>query len=1118
VTPTIAIGNSTATASELIMTTFIVRLSFLLLLASTFFLTLPGPALARGDDNYLPRCLAGWRLDVVLRSPQLKHPSVVCCAPDGRVFVAEDPMDISAPKADLKQGRILCLHADGRVTTFADKLYAVFGMQYLGGKLFVLHNPKFTVFADGGDIARDEKTLIECTNPNPWALDWNDHVPANFRLAMDGYLYVAVGDKGIYGAVGRDGKRVDLRGGGILRLRPDGTCLEVYSTGVRNILDVALDAEDELFTYDNTDEHDWMSRLSHMVDGGEYGYPYNFVPRRPYTLWAMADYGGGAATGAVCYTEDALPDEYRGNLFLADFLKRQILRVALARDGATFRVTSKSEMFIEPPGDFRPVGIAVAPDGAGLYICDWQHADTKEAVPVGRLLKLSYSGPNQATPKPPWYQDAASGRAVQETLDGLVHGLFHPARSVRDVAQRTIGKRGPAAIETLVRVLADLHAPAPSRWHALWALDAIDGGSAARTAIVAATSDRDSSVRRQALRQLGSRRVQEAAAIIKARLHDADAGVRFHAATALGRIGDASSIPSLIEALEESDVFARYAAFTALNRIGRAEPAAWRTIVPGLSHVKPSVRDGVAMAMRETYDRALILALADFSRDRRNGADARVHALGLLADVHRRHPAWKGEWWAYHPALAPAPPKTEEWAGTPTVLAALRAGIEDPFTRVRLAAANGLGRSSDADSAAFLRSRFRGETDRSTRQAILAALGILRDAGSRGLVCEVLRDPAADSAIKAEAIASAKRIGGEDVARAVHEAMKAAPEGSALKTAASVTLGMLRYAPAAHDLESLAGAENNDAAQAASEALAAIGGNAGREALLRLSDHSSPMVRRRAVAVLGRLAPTAAVPRLLIAYRDPETRAVALAALAQMPDVRALDVYLEGLGGKDAILREACLKAIDRIRDEALPRIEARVDQLRPIAITQLRRIYSGHALAASGRLFVVATAIPSAEAYMTFAREHKGDAARGRALFHEQDALGCLKCHRVSGSGGDVGPDLSTVGNQLDRAKLAESVLYPSRAIREGYQSVTAATLDGRVVTGLLRSESAVTLTLRDADGNDHTIPKAEIEERKKSTTSLMPDGLHLDLSQQDFADLISFLESLKTQATKSN
>src|SRR6185436_11908747 len=127
---------------------------------------------------------------------------------------------------------------DGRHSVFATNLYAVFGMQYLEGKLYVLHNPKFSVFTDDNGTGRDRSELIESTHPNPWALDWNDHVPANFKLAMDGYFYLAVGDKGIYGAVGRDGKRLDLHGGGIVRLRPDGTGLEIYCTGVRNILDV----------------------------------------------------------------------------------------------------------------------------------------------------------------------------------------------------------------------------------------------------------------------------------------------------------------------------------------------------------------------------------------------------------------------------------------------------------------------------------------------------------------------------------------------------------------------------------------------------------------------------------------------------------------------------------------------------------------------------------------------------------------------------------------------------------------------------------------------------------------------------------------------------------------
>src|SRR5947207_5743738 len=195
-------------------------------------------ALASSKAATLPVPIKDWRIELVAQTPAIRYPSVVCAAPDGRVFVAEDPMDITLP-AQTNAGRILCFDANGHRTVFAEHLYAVFGMQYLEGKLYVLHNPKFSVFTDDNGIGRDRLELIESTQPNPWALDWNDHVPANFKLAMDGYFYVAVGDKGIYGAVGRDGKRVDLHGGGILRLRPDGTELEIYSTGVRNILDVA---------------------------------------------------------------------------------------------------------------------------------------------------------------------------------------------------------------------------------------------------------------------------------------------------------------------------------------------------------------------------------------------------------------------------------------------------------------------------------------------------------------------------------------------------------------------------------------------------------------------------------------------------------------------------------------------------------------------------------------------------------------------------------------------------------------------------------------------------------------------------------------------------------------
>ncbi|HVR85519.1 MAG TPA: hypothetical protein VMU54_14475, partial [Planctomycetota bacterium] len=305
-----------------------------------------------------PKGPPDWKVEVVARYPDIKYPSVLSFAPDGRLFIAEDPMDMEGP-VNKPVDRILCMHPDGKVTVFAENLYAVFGLQYLDGKVYVHHTPKFSVFTDDHGVGKDRVDLIDCTNPHP-APGFNDHIPSNCRIAMDGYLYISTGDKGIYGAVGRDGKTAEIHGGGLARMRPDGTDLEVYSTGTRNHLDVAVTSEDEMFTYDNTDDgHGWWTRVAHMVDGGYYGYPWDYKPQQPYVLWMMADYGGGAGTASIIYTEDALPDKYRGNLFVSDWARREVLRLDIARTGATWKIVSTEKFLTAGGGEFRPLSQAV---------------------------------------------------------------------------------------------------------------------------------------------------------------------------------------------------------------------------------------------------------------------------------------------------------------------------------------------------------------------------------------------------------------------------------------------------------------------------------------------------------------------------------------------------------------------------------------------------------------------------------------------------------------------------------------------------------------------------------------------------------------------------------------
>jgi putative heme-binding domain-containing protein len=1016
-------------------------------------------SLAAAQDT--PKAPPGWNVELVAKAPVINHPTVVCGAPDGRVFVAEDPMDISAP-ASARDGRILCFHPNGRITVFAQDLHACFGMQYLEGRLYVLHNPKYTRFVDDDGVGRDRTDLIESTNPEPWALDWNDHVPSNFKLAMDGYFYISVGDKGVYGAVGRDGSRADLRGGGILRMRPDATELEVYCSGTRNTLDVILDADDELFTYDNTDEHHWMSRLTHMVEGGFYGYPWDFNPRRPYTLWMMADYGPGAATNTTAYLEDALPREYHGDFFIADYGKRSVARVKVARDGATFKALSREDFFVNggEKDDFRPVGLWVTPDGMGFCVSDWNHKDNKAKDAAGRLWKFTWTGKSGAAPRPAWYAAAAMGRPVEAPTEDLVKALSHPSRSVRLTAQRRLTDR--KAAESLV---ADVKAPAQARIHALWALDAM-GGSAL------AAAD-DPALRAQALRQLATRRVKEAAALFQKLLKDPDPVVRFRAATGLGRLGEASAVPALRESLDDGDSFARFAAFTALHRIGVADSACWGNVAMGLRSQSAAVREGTLFAMRGVYDPCVVELLHSAARKASIPAETRALAVAFLAELHRQYPPWKGEWWngfkglsPYHPALSARPPKTVEWGMTPRVLEELRDRLDDEAAIVRRAAIEGLVEVREDSAAPKMREMFPREADAGVKRAILRALATFHDAPSADLVGEALKE----AVLQADAVVTAEAVGARDA------------------------------------LERFVGARPNDR-EVMLKAIEALGRLKSADALLPLVADQDAEFAKAAIGALGRMKEARAVESLLAAFGREETKFEAAMALAQFREPRALDAYLFGLGSPNAGLREAARKALRGVKDQVQAAIEERAGAgtLPRDAVAELQQI-----LKESEPLKKLAAARLDPDVYFDFALKNGGDAARGRKLFADLKGLACLKCHKVAGEGGEIGPELTTIGTQFGRKDLAESVLWPSRRVREGYLQVIIQTKDGDVLSGVVRSETGDEIVLQDAEGGRHAIRRKNVEKQRWSDLSLMPEGLSSGLSLQDFADLVTYLESL--------
>ncbi|MEX2286396.1 MAG: PQQ-dependent sugar dehydrogenase [Planctomycetaceae bacterium] len=139
------------------------------------------------------------------------------------------------------------------------------------------------------------------------------------------------------------------------------------------------------------------------------------------------------------------------------------------------------------------------------------------------------------------------------------------------------------------------------------------------------------------------------------------------------------------------------------------------------------------------------------------------------------------------------------------------------------------------------------------------------------------------------------------------------------------------------------------------------------------------------------------------------------------------------------------------------------------------------------------------------------GDVARGRQTFFNTSGIVCKNCHRIGKEGKQVGPELTEVGKKNDRAKLLESMLEPSKVIDPKFAAWVVETKDGLVHTGLLVERTDKAVVLKDADDKTLRIANDNVETLVPQSKSLMPELLLRDMTAQQVADLLAFLESLK-------
>ncbi len=135
-------------------------------------------------------------------------------------------------------------------------------------------------------------------------------------------------------------------------------------------------------------------------------------------------------------------------------------------------------------------------------------------------------------------------------------------------------------------------------------------------------------------------------------------------------------------------------------------------------------------------------------------------------------------------------------------------------------------------------------------------------------------------------------------------------------------------------------------------------------------------------------------------------------------------------------------------------------------------------------------------------------DPSAGERVFFHPKGPGCYRCHQVNGRGGRAGPDLSILAVGMNRRRLLESILTPSKEIAPQFVAWSVARTDGTVFTGILFEQTPDgSLVFADAQGQLVALKLDEIVERKPQTTSIMPDNLAQTMTLQDFRDLVAFL-----------
>ncbi len=1005
----------------------------------------------------------GFEVSLFANSAAANYPVYVAASPAGDLYVSSDGN--GSLGRDPKRGRIVRLRdtdRDGRadqVTEFVKDVDSPRGLVWDHDRLYLIHPPDVSCFIDkdGDGVAEEKQTLITGI-----AFGFKDraadHTTNGLTLGIDGWLYISGGDFGFTEAVGTDGRRLQHRNGGVIRFRPDGSGMEIFSTGTRNILGTPVSPLLDLFARDNTnDGGGWDVRFHHFTGLEDHGYPRLYINFGDEIIKPVADYGGGSGCGSTYLSEPGIPEKWNNAPLTCDWGSNALWHHTLEPFGATFKETTAPQQLIRMT---RPTDADV--DGmSAIYQASWKGATFKWQGPdVGYIVRVTPSG---YTPEPIPDFSKATGPELLKILES-------PSQVRTLEAQRAL-LRGPGIIgngmdSDILALAGNPNKPLATRVAALYVLtqQAVKGSSNDALLKTIATLAKDPKLQRFVLRamadagldQLPAGKTIAPLAPYAEGLKSSDPRTRLEAIIGAARQNMLVAAPFIAKSLGDSDPVIAHTAFQALARL-RAVDAGFAVLDNPASSL--AERTGASRALMRMHLPEVVKGLTDRLTTSRD-LTRRAEISSILCRLYFQEGKWSGDSWGTRPDTRGPYYQPEPWSETPQIEAALKAELARATPDAVPALLTELARNRIELDDALARLFEVVKKQPAMLPDLVNQLSSAKTIPAQGIPALIVavRGDWPSATISKAVIILAKTDSKEGCIATLDGLVKLAAAkdaGKDLKAASTAFLASPKLENQHGVLEEIAEKMQGPAAIWADAAVLA----------LSVRNQGSPESRELTKKAVDQ------------GWAQPKRRAQLLTAM-RLTNFRSMDdkILAAASDPDSAVAAEAALTVKAFRLDKKAPDKSPLVGTLKPDEVVSA----------------VLKT---------------KGDLAIGEQMFARQT---CVACHAVSASEVQKGPYLGNIAQTYGRADLVTNIIDPQKTIAQGFATEMFTLKDGSQQMGFVTLESSAEIKVRNIAGQESTLKTADITKRDKLPISMMPPGLASSMTVHEFASLLDYLESL--------